>query len=115
LIAILHNHILIVAILAVVVLILWNIPAYLESKRSKVTVLNQDYILLQNSSLLTKQTMFIPKMTIQFLKRRISLWPEKKQIAGLTVNVRSGITKRSFNIDYQKQADIDSVMKWYKE
>ncbi|GAQ02213.1 membrane protein [Companilactobacillus farciminis] len=94
---------------------MWNIPAYLESKRSKVTVLNQDYILLQNSSLLTKQTMFIPKMTIQFLKRRISLWPEKKQIAGLTVNVRSGITKRSFNIDYQKQADIDSVMKWYKE
>ena len=54
-------------------------------------------------------------MTIQFLKRRNSLWLEKKQIAGLTVNVRSGITKRSFNIDYQKQADIDSVMKWYKE
>lgn len=115
LIATLHNHILIAAILAVVILILWNVPAYLESKRSKVTVLNRDYIFLQNSSLLTKQTMFIPKMTIQFLKRRNSLWLEKKQIAGLTVNVRSGITERSFSVDYQKQTDIDSVMKWYKE
>lgn len=115
LIATLHNHIFVVAILAIVVLMLWNVPAYLESKRSKVTVLNRDYIFLQNSSLLTKQTMFIPKMTIQFLKRRNSLWLEKKQIAGLTVNVRSGITERSFSVDYQKQTDIDSVMKWYKE
>lgn len=115
LIATLHNHIFVVAILAIVVLILWNVPAYLESKRSKVTVLNRDYIFLQNSSLLTKQTMFIPKMTIQFLKRRNSLWLEKKQIAGLTVNVGSGITERSFSVDYQKQTDIDSVMKWYKE
>ena len=115
LIATLHNHLLIAAILAVVILILWNVPAYLESKRSKVTVLNRDYIFLQNSSLLTKQTMFIPKMTIQFLKRRNSLWLEKKQIAGLTVNVGSGITERSFSVDYQKQTDIDSVMKWYKE
>ncbi|MCH4009841.1 PH domain-containing protein [Companilactobacillus sp.] len=105
--------------LSVTLVIIWvficYLPAYFSIKRSYVDVPRDDYLVIQNNKLLTKQLFFVPKESIQFVERRQSIWLKKRNIASLTVNVRSGNRQRKLNVDYLTEAEIDRVIKWYKE
>lgn len=105
--------------LSVTLVIIWllicYLPAYFSIKRSYVDVPRKDYLVIQNNKILTKQLFFVPKESIQFVERRQSIWLKKRNIASLTINVRSGNRQRKLNVDYLTEAEIDQVIKWYKE
>lgn len=100
--------------LVILELLFWYLPAYLTARRSKVQSLNKDFMVLQNNNLMTKQVVYIPKATIQYVEKRKSLWLDKKQMSGLIVYLRSGNSKRAFKVNYQPESDIKAVVDWYK-
>lgn len=92
----------------------WFIPAIMTIKRTKAQVLDENYIAIRNNRVMTKQLVLIPRQTIQSAEKRQSIWLEQKDMASLTINVRSGIAKRKFNTNYQSEADVDDMLAWYK-
>lgn len=102
-------------VLVVLELIFWYLPAYFDIRRSKVQVLTDDFMAIQNNHLLTKQMFFIPKERIQITEKRTSLWLIKRKLASLTINVRSGINQKHIKVEYQSAEDIDTILNWYKK
>ena len=95
-------------------IILWLTPAYFSAKRSMIQILDPHYAVLQKNSVLTKQTYFVPKNSVQFIERRQSIWLKKKSFASLTVNVRSGANDKKIRVNYQTAQEVDQLVKWYK-
>lgn len=100
-------------ILIIIELLGWYIPAILTSQRSKIKV-EKNFLIAQNNHFMTKNLTYIPKNTIQFLERRTSIWLKKKQLAGLTVYIRSGNAQHKLKVDYISANEIDLVLNWYK-
>ncbi|KRL67081.1 PH domain-containing protein [Companilactobacillus versmoldensis] len=100
--------------MAIVVLIFWLIPAYLSAKRTNVSLLNDEFLVIRRNHFMTRQSFFVPKSSIQLLEKRQSLWLEKRHMASLTVNIRAGNDKRAIKINYQAEAPIDEIVAWYK-
>lgn len=92
----------------------WYVPAILTAQRSKIQVLNKNFLVLQNNKIMTKQVNYIPKSRIQYVERRSSLWLERKGIASLLIYVRSGNSQRTFSVNYQVEKDVDEILAWYK-
>ncbi|WP_125771546.1 PH domain-containing protein [Companilactobacillus furfuricola] len=92
----------------------WYVPAILTMKRTKAQVLDENYLAIRNNRVMTKQLVLIPRETIQSAEKRQSIWLEKKGVASLTINLRSGTTNRKFNTNYQLEQDVDAVLNWYK-
>ncbi|MQS98618.1 PH domain-containing protein [Companilactobacillus halodurans] len=111
----LHRFVLLTTILSILGLLIWYLPAYLSAKRSNIQFLNDKYLQLQNNHLLTKQIALIPKASLQFTKKSQSLWLKRKNIANIALNIRSGVSQKTFAVTYQAENDIDSIMRWYKK
>lgn len=95
-------------------LFFWYVPAVLVAKRSKVRILNEEFLVLQNNRFMTKEVNYIPKSRIQYMERRSSLWLDHKGLASLLIYVRSGNSQRTFAVSYQDERDVSSVWDWYK-
>lgn len=93
----------------------WYVPAYLVSRCSKSELIDERFLVLQNSYLMTKQTIYVPKRNIQYIRRKDSIWLNKRKIASLIVNIRSGVGERRFRISYQPQFEINNIVEWYKK
>lgn len=93
----------------------WFLPAIMTIKRTKVQTLDENYIAIRNNRIMTKQLVLVPRQTIQSAEKRQSIWLEKKKLASLTINLRSGVTKRKLNTNYQKESDVDEILDWYKD
>lgn len=110
-----HNWLWVCAILSIVGIIIWYVPAILSCQRSQVNSPNENFLLLQNNRFMTKNLILIPKNAIQFIEKRTSIWLEQKNLSGLSVNVRAGNIQRKFKVSYLAKNDIDLVTKWYRK
>ena len=110
----LHNFIWLWAILIVVELIFWYIPAILTSQRAQAKI-EKDFLIVQNNHFMTKSLTYVPKNKIQFIEKKTSIWLKKRHLAGVTIYLRSGNTQHKIKVNYIAIDEINHVLDWYKE
>lgn len=101
--------------IVIVSALFWLPPAYLNARRARITLMNDDYVFLQNNQVTSKNSYFVPKSSIQLLERRQSVWLSNKKFAHILLNCRSGIETRVLKVKYLPQKQIDEVVAWYKK
>jgi len=101
--------------IVIVSALFWLPPAYLNARRARITLMNDDYVFLQNNQVTSKNSYFVPKSSIQLLERRQSVWLSNKKFAHILLNCRSGIETRVLKVKYLPQEQIDEVVAWYKK
>ncbi|WP_125567889.1 PH domain-containing protein [Companilactobacillus insicii] len=94
--------------------IFWLPSAYLNARRARVSIMNDEYVYLQNNQVTSKNSYFVPKNSIQLLDRRQSIWLSKKRFAHIRLSCRSGVGERILKVKYLPQNQIDKVVEWYK-
>lgn len=101
--------------LIILTLLFWLPPAYFKTKRSKVEILSADFLALHTNKFLTKQVYYVPRTSIQTIEKKESIWLQKKSIATLVVNCRSGNRQRKIKVNYQSGADVQKAFDWFKQ
>ncbi|MFD1472196.1 PH domain-containing protein [Companilactobacillus mishanensis] len=109
-----HSIVWLAVVLIILELLFWYPPAFLRAKRDHVQVLNDDFLMIRVNKILTKQTYFVPRESIQIIEKQQSVWLEKKHFAHLTVNCRSGNSKREIKVRYQREEEVLNAFDWYK-
>ncbi|WP_125762995.1 PH domain-containing protein [Companilactobacillus hulinensis] len=102
---------LLIAVSAVILLM----PAYLNARRARLSIMNGQYLFLQNNQVTSKNSYFVPKNSIQLVERRQSIWLSKKKFAHIRLSCRSGIAERILQVKYLPEQQVDGVVEWYKK
>ncbi|RRK10231.1 hypothetical protein D1831_08700 [Lactiplantibacillus garii] len=71
------------------------------------------HLVLQTGSWFTRERFVVPRVRVQSLEVRQSVWLQRGQLAHLTVKLRAGNAAKTVEVRYLDRETIEKIQRWY--